>query len=231
VRNALVAKRLLQWRLLTPPSLNQGLRIAFHMMAHGHRQIPRRFWKGTKFSGLLILGEAHYGLSPKDDDAEATVKLIERTIAGWKFGFYTKVAQVVTGQLAPNINRAEFWPTVAFHNFVQSSVGKAGERPTREQWDLGHELLPAVIQELRPTHILVLGKDSMKNLPPFDGPAPLPIVAPDRTTQADQVGVYRTGAGSFALAMEINHPSSRGFSPPSWHPLVRAFLATGIDTQ
>jgi hypothetical protein len=188
------------------------------------KTLPRRPWKGRKYSGLLILGEAHHGLSPEGDDAMASIRFIEQTIGGWRHPFYTKVAQVVTGSSAAQIDRQAFWPTVAFHNFIQTSVKRARVRPTRKQWEVGHEHFPAVLQQLKPTHILVLGKDLMENMPPFDAAPPPPISGGDKTTLLDQVGLYHSGGENFALAMWIKHPSSPGFSPTKWRPLVRAFL-------
>jgi hypothetical protein len=121
-----------------------------------NRTVVREPGRGSKYSGLLIVGEAHHGLSPIDDNAEATIRLIEETIAGWKYAFFTKIAQVVTGATASEIDRAEFWPTVAFHNFVQSSIGAARIRPTRQQWEQGHEIFPTILEKLKPTHVLVL---------------------------------------------------------------------------
>lgn len=187
------------------------------------KHISRRPWVGPKYAGTLILGEAHYGLSRKDDNADATIMLIKLTIAGWKAAFFTKVAQVVTGLPAAEICRDTFWAGVAFHNFVQTSVGGSGKAPTLKQWADGYRNFPDVLRCLEPTHILVLGKRLMVQLPPFDAPPPTSILGGGKVTSPDQVGYYRTGGKALALAMEINHPSW-GFSPKAWHPLVRAFL-------
>ena len=52
----------------------------------------------------------------------------------------------------------------------------------------------------------------MKNLPPFDAPQPPAISVGNKTTVPEQTGLYRTGDSTFALALEIPHPSAPGFS-------------------
>jgi len=186
-----------------------------------------RPWQGSEYSGRLILGEAHYGVPAEDDDAELTIRVIQDFIDGWRHPFFTKIAQVVTGLPVTQVDHATFWQTVAFHNFVQSSVGRARERPSREQWEEGHRLFPVALRRLepKPTHILVLGQCVMRNMPPFDAPRPPPISEDDGTTVDDQLGFYRTSPSRLALAMVINHPAAPGFSPRKWHPLVRTFFA------
>ena len=129
--------------------------------------------------------------------------------------------------LLAGCDRAAFWPTVAFHNFVQFSVGEVVRvRRSRQQWEQGHGIFPTILGKLKARHGLASGRCVMKNLRPFDAPQRSAISVGNKTTAPGQTGLCRTEDRTFALALEIPHPSSRGFSVSEWQPPVRAFRNT-----
>src|ERR1700733_7091500 len=85
-------------------------------------------WVGSAFHNqsrrILILGESHY--SDRQEPRTLTRTLTQDYINGrWNHRFWTQVAQAVTGKPHWEINRPEFWSTIAFYNYVQCIVAES----------------------------------------------------------------------------------------------------------
>jgi hypothetical protein len=113
-------------------------------------------------SPLLILGESHYGTY----DEDLTSHVIGEYVNGKNYRFFTTLMQVVTGKNKSETDRAEFWSSVNFYNFIQEIVGDhARIRPTKEMWQSAIEPFQEVIESIRPHHMLVVGRQLWGNLP------------------------------------------------------------------
>jgi hypothetical protein len=109
---------------------------------------------------------------------------------------------------------------VVFYNYVQEVVAEnAGIAPTAIMWANAVEPFWEVLNQLAPTHILVLSKRLWENLPPEGESGP--VIEFDG--QARETWKYPV-AGRCALATWLPHPSY-GFSAKSWHPLISKFLS------
>lgn len=179
-------------------------------------------WKGDNFSTehprLLVLGESHY--SDRQEGRDFTRHLTRDYISGaFNHRFWTQIAQAISGNPHSEIDRASFWNTIAFYNFVQSVAAEGPrEAPTVEMFSRSEKAFFEVIDYLTPSHVLVLGNRLWDHLPDSE--------YEDMRFEPDgeqQLGKYRRSWGE-VLAMPIHHPSS-GFSAPRWHPVIQKFLA------
>jgi len=186
-------------------------------------------WEGENYKTasrrLLLLGESHHGSHPK---SSWTIEVVKQYVANdlretW-FRTFTAIGQVVTGKTPSEIDRPEFWGSVAFYNYVQEPVPEARDRPTEQMFAAAREPFMQVLTILRPTHIIALGKVLWQHMPELDEER-LPI---ESGTIESDCGTYKSIDGRHrALAMRIPHPVSWGFSPKAWHPLVSKFLTLG----
>jgi hypothetical protein len=180
-------------------------------------------WVGRKYRGssgrLLILGESHYG--PPSMPGTSTVELTQEYVDGvWSHRFWTNIMQLVLGSPYREINRAEFWETVALYNYVQEPVAETHSvAPTPEMYEKARPAFYSVLRCLTPKLILVLSKRLWDNLPP-DGRLGDEI----RYGEANRETWIYPYDGGKALASWVPHPSW-GFSWRRWHPLVTALLA------
>lgn len=168
----------------------------------------------------LVLGESNF-TTPEKFKSDLVVNCVEddisidpshqRDTTGF-CRFSTKIRRIVFGK-EESIGPAGFWQDVAFYNFVQSLVADESRiRPTQEMW---HESVPAfveIVSVLKPSRILVLGKENWANLVRHIENAPL-----DSFSSRLNVGATETIAGY------INHPSS-SLSYATWQPVAHKLL-------
>ena len=182
--------------------------------------VGNKYWYG--FEGgprLLILGESHYGDGTPDKNL--TQQLTRKYAEGeWNHRFWTGTMQAVAGSDKTEIDRMDFWQSVALYNFIQEFVGP-GPRipPSPEAWRSARPAFEAVLKTLRPQVLLVLSMRLWNNLPCFGREGP--------TLQVGKLSceswLYPLPESSEVLATSINHPS-RFFSWKKWHPVVAASL-------
>jgi hypothetical protein len=181
-------------------------------------------WEGKNFRQnklrLLILGESHYGKS--NETRDFTWRLTDEIIKGEIRGrFWTQIAQAITGRSRWEINRAQFWNSVSFYNYVQQIVAdKARVAPTPEMFHRSEPAFFETIDFLRPTHLLAMGYRLWSRMPALANEGLHFSIDGKRY----QYGEYRRDWGR-VLAMSIKHPSS-AFSAPVWHPVIKRFLCS-----
>ncbi len=174
---------------------------------HLHPKLPGR---------ILIIGEAHYA----DDDAKRclTRLVIQRQWQGEPYAYFTRILRVLTSAGDP-IDRESFWNTVAFYNYVQRIVsGNARVPPSRRQWDEAHDVLPEVLEELRPDYVIVTGKRLWERLPAWSYGDPLT----HRGKPWDMCEGHLDSGHRF-LSTFIYHPSSGGHfgGAERWRSLIK----------
>ncbi|MGI4795093.1 MAG: hypothetical protein ACRYG8_13675 [Janthinobacterium lividum] len=177
-------------------------------------------WIGGRFSGLLVLGESHYG---DPDDLDVTRQVIEEAAdLRSSHAFLTKIEKVVTGEVALRRGPESFWQTSAFANFCPGAVDGPRIRPTEEMWEEGYRLFPAVLTLVKPKRILVLGNATWNHVGALTG-----------TTYISTAGVKREAGrlasdagpdGEGVPITSIRHPSSWGFSTMRWHAYYKDFV-------
>lgn len=187
-------------------------------------------WVGSRYrSGgpwkrrLLVLGESHYS-GNKREPRTLTQDLTLGYIHGrHSHPFWTRTAQVVTGEPVDRLDRSGFWNSVAFHNYVQEIVARSPRRaPTADAWRRSEQPFHEVLRALKPDVILVLGVRLWSWLPDT-GRNESPITMDSRERDCYS---YPTARGRRAMATFINHPSSFGFRWQDWHPVVERLLVS-----
>jgi hypothetical protein len=182
-------------------------------------------WVGDDFKNrpqrLLILGESHYGEYAKTGDA--TIKMTEEYLSGdINYAFWTNIQNVVSPVPLIKSERAAFWQSVAFYNYVQESAGPtAGIAPSDTAFKNSKGAFFTVLDRLKPHVILVLSTRLWENLPgSADGAvqaAPLVVAGKER-----DAWTYKYAGGS-ALASWVTHLSLY-FSVNRWRPWVKALI-------
>lgn len=195
-------------------------------------------WEGDRYrkgyvrgKRLLLLGESHYDMAGRAKPGrDFTVRVVKALGLAHekKHPYWTKLAQIVTGEGAADIDREGFWQEVAFYNYVQECVGSGPRiRPTEEHWKAAEDPFFEALDELRPHFILVLGKELWDRLPEPKGTSeegePIRVGRKNHETWW-----YRTGPRSWALAAHVNHPSSPGFRAPDAHKVVQALFEQDV---
>jgi hypothetical protein len=182
-------------------------------------------WIGDRYGAssdfglpLLILGESCYEWEPQTPlTPTMTIERVREDAA--TYPFWIKVASAFLGKLPSPSEAVEFWRSVAFYNFVQESVGFGWKnRPTGNMWRSAAPAFLEVLAIHKPRCIVALGETLWWRMPDGnEGPKLLTNGRPTMTTSR----LYPIGAGEFALAARIFHPSSRtGWTFEEWHPGV-----------
>lgn len=135
----------------------------------GVRFLP---WIGKRYDNsrfgvrILVLGESHYG--GQQDDVAMTREVVEvYTQGGDRIRFFTVIANVLRGQSGwiEDTELAGMFQEIAFYNFVQTIVGEEPRcRPTFRQWVEAQEPFKAVLTELKPDVVLVLGVELQEKI-------------------------------------------------------------------
>jgi hypothetical protein len=189
--------------------------------------VGARYGRGLFDIPILVVGESHYDWGGREVDVPNTSEVTRYVVGCWVAGerkrFSTVTTTIFIGRNPSPGEVAEFWGSVAFYNFVQSWVGDAARiRPEDSQWEGNEESFRAVLSELEPKVVVVLGNQNWNNLPSFDDLGDHePISAGSVSSDA---GYYATGPKTRALAVQTRHPSS-GLDGRNWTPLIRKAIA------
>lgn len=178
---------------------------------------------------ILVLGESSYtkpenrGLPLGADWNERIISCVSRHE---KDNTITRAAGVFFGSWRSWDQRCEFWPKVAFANFVQADMGSHGERPTDLEWEGGIMPFFSYLSDLQPTFVLALGSDLWRHLPKPDRRID---ICCDGTSR--QCYLYPNGNG-WSLVLGIDHPASRrGWSYTKWTGWVLAAVEAAKKGQ
>ena len=133
--------------------------------------------KGFNNIKLLVLGESHYcgdrgkcevcGVSSKRKDCNNfTIRVVEDGFLSYKKGegkfedwmrTFTRFTNVLLGDQANNDALHEFWDSIIFYNYVQSSTTSPRVPPTQEQFEESEIAFFEVLNQYTPDLIIVWG--------------------------------------------------------------------------
>lgn len=164
----------------------------------------------------LIVGESNYTENPSQFDAHIVINCVGDDLAGDDpngFGrFATKLRRIIFGP-DNDMGPSEFWPHVAFYNFVQFLVGDAArQRPTDQMWRDSVPAFVQVVEKLNPERILVLGLKNWKNLL--------------NSVQHESISEYQARlkvSGREVVAGYVFHPST-SLKYSDWTPVANELL-------
>jgi len=135
----------------------------------GVRFLP---WEGDFYSAglsggqkLLVIGDSHYFSNGDRERAKPSItnELIQECVDGKGYVFFKEIHRVLAVSLAGRSSEqnGEFWtyPMVSFYNYLtcdQLTDGSGGQ--TRKMYTESETAMLAVLQDLKPTHVLILGR-------------------------------------------------------------------------
>lgn len=143
--------------------------------------VGSKYKNGINGVKLLILGESHYcdegcevcGIKSGFDCSEFTIGVLERFInykrrigahESWMTTF-TRFTNVLFGEAIPDSKLIEFWDSIIFYNYVQSSTKGPRISPSFEQFDESKDSFFNILSIYKPDLIIVWGKRLWENLP------------------------------------------------------------------
>jgi hypothetical protein len=187
-------------------------------------------WRGKDYESnklfgkrVLVLGESHYVRDEKDSlYPELTIDCVEEQIEGpHTTKFWTNIAAAFMNKRPSQDEKKEFWDSIAFYNYIQTSVGIAPRiPPTEEMWRNSEQGFNEVLADFLPRAVIVLGYDLWRHLPDLrgrDGPKIVGSEQPD-------TWYYPLPNGESCLAYAIKHPSA-GFSSSYWYKYLQQAIS------
>lgn len=177
---------------------------------------------------MLILGESAYSwpdghggvVNPGADHPTDVVRYWGIEHFG-KRGYMTSMGKALCGKKEPTLDEREHaWSEVAFTEFIQVTVGMgAKKRPTARMIREARKGLLPLLEEIRPTKVLVTGMNLWNNfLPGCNGPH-----------LCDDLQAYKLSDGRLVWCLAVPHPSNRmkgqGFPWKRISDAIRTFKA------
>jgi hypothetical protein len=164
-----------------------------------------RVWKGREYerTRILVLGESWYGTYEDDHLYDDTY------VAAWLRGevrdaMYSRMANAV------RLSREGFWQSIAFTNYAQCVGPDRDHRPDLEMFEAGAVRLRAIIAELKPTVIWLLGKQQAEHSGPVVAEAGLPSVVSRHPVYASHAQTYEAWAKVLELAgLHADNPQDK----------------------
>jgi hypothetical protein len=176
-------------------------------------------WVGKNYEAhrLLMLGESAYSWLEGEEVVHPTPRhaevLVELALAGERARFMKMLTRGVAGSFdAPPEQVEAAWSRVAFTNYVDGTVGiGARVRPSEDQWHAAAKAFPAMLKDLRPRNVIVLGKTMWSRMPDAD------------VWLTDDVQGYRLEDRSVTMCWAVPHPAA-GLS---WQRLAQLIAYAG----
>jgi hypothetical protein len=183
-------------------------------------------WIGKRYdeTNVLVLGESQYedGDDWQEDNIESTRILIGKRFSGSRGKLFTNTEKVLLALDNPTIEQGNYlWKSVVYYNLVQRLLSSIKERPSETDFDNGWAIFFDIVEVIRPSTCIVLGKSSCgrlgyylnnnetgweRNIPEF---------------YASEKIINLSKNGHKLKLIFINHPSgSRGFDYEYWAELV-----------
>src|ERR1017187_4067466 len=102
------------------------------MMSYDHVKVPP--FVGARYKQempwglpILVVGESHYSENGEPLNQDYTKEVVQATLDGSNYSFFTKAVGVFHGCWPTQEQRRQFWDCACFYNFIQETVG-AGPR-------------------------------------------------------------------------------------------------------
>ncbi len=183
-------------------------------------------WIGQNYNSTktVILGESQYedGDEWQEDNVDATRILIGKRFSGSKGKIYTNVEKVLLSMDNPTMEQGNYlWESVTYWNLVQRLMTSIKERPSDKDFDDSWAVFFSLVEIIKPTTCIVLGKSSCGRLGYYLNNNE---TSWERTVDefyvTEKIITLSKGNHKMKLIF-INHPSgSRGFDYKHWAKLI-----------
>jgi len=186
-------------------------------------RVGKNYEKGFNGLKLLILGESHYcdekcescGKQSKHDCSDFTKDVFNRYIDYKKgngenekwMNTFTRFTNVILENQVDNETLIDFWDSVIFYNYVQSSTKGPRISPTSQQFNESKDAFIEVLEKYKPDLIVVWGHRLWDNLPDI-GRLGNENILDDANSQF----YYFKIENKEIPALKIYHPSSSSFN-------------------
>ena len=173
----------------------------------------------------MALGESHYCANPAEFTEDITRAIIrdlfdpESEHEPYK-NTYAKFMNALAGERLDVDGKKTWWNRVAFYNYVQTPMTGARISPTSEDFANSEKAFFEVLEQLRPTHVVVWGKRLYENMPNCGKELPAIRMKDGSDVRRWE---YRLKDGSPVKLLEMQHPST-GFSTDYWSETLKLFL-------
>ncbi len=168
--------------------------------------IGRNYSRGT---GLLIVSESTYCW--KNDSGELIAPAHDHhslvTVGYWaldNFGtkgnhYAAKLTRTICSKAYPSeAERHDAWNLVAYTSYVHRPMSSRYERPSDEDWKFGEQPFLALLDELRPSRVLVTGLTTWERMP---------FTQVEKTSRLQ--AYRRKSDNGLSWCLAVPHPSSR----------------------
>lgn len=188
-------------------------------------------WIGSNYGprsrfgmSVMLLGLSHYREFEDVELQNYTQHVLRRHIEGSndRSRYWTKCARTVSRKM----ERAEFWDSVIFYNYVQDFVGSGPRKdPTLDQLATSWGPFLRVVTQHQPDVIIATGKFLWEVLS-----EKLPHTKTQRRNGRDLLyaKLLEAAPGAGILGY-INHPSSGGYCYATWRPIVEALMEIAAE--
>jgi hypothetical protein len=177
----------------------------------------------TPLGRLLVVGMSHYGDEGDVRWPGFTHMIVGEVIEGKrKIPYFTKIAKLFRDDNGDAYSVKEFYPAVAFYNFLPDHFKRPRQMTTQEQCKHpeAQRFLFKVIDELRPDHLIVTSENLWRLFPRFHPDDPkVSRVSEDSSGLRVQFNSverecfwYLRADGGHCLVGAITHPSAAKFN-------------------
>lgn len=175
-------------------------------------------WIGKRYdlTRLLLLGESAYSWHFRGQVVHPPsghhVHLVERAIRDLRdVRHMACLTRALANEPTPTAERRQFvWDRAAYTNYVNETVGIGPRRrPSPEMWKDAREAFPGLLELLKPTRVMVLGRQMWSFMPPGE------------TRAGEDLKGYNLSNGEIAWCHRFRHPS-RGLG---WRTLAATIQA------
>ena len=162
------------------------------------------FWIGNDYetNRLLLLGESAYSWLQGEEEVHPTPQhaqmLVNLALRGERGRFMNMLTRGIAGCINPTDDQTAIaWSRVAFGNYVDGTVGSGARvRPSEDQWHAAAKAFPALLEELRPRNVIVLGKTMWSRMPDTF------------ILLTDDAQGYRLVDGTVTMCWAVRHPAA-----------------------
>ena len=181
--------------------------------AHFKPYVGKNYQQGFEGKKILVLGESHYGGAENSDFVNGLVSDFLDYKRGEKSKFkrwmntYTKFTNVLFGEKISNDDMVVFWESIAFYNYVQTSIENARKSPTGEEFSNSEVAFFEVLAELKPDLVIAWG-DRLFSKMPTNGKWSEKTLLDGSMGKVYLYTINEKDIPTFA----VYHPSSRVFS-------------------
>jgi len=206
--------------------------------------VGKEYLKGFNNNKILVVAESVYNWEEDAESKKEVDEIINRNdfarIVAFEHGLYFKAEKpsLWDSKIARGIERAVFgkvdlsedeklcfWTSIVFHEFVQRPMSGRDEKPIKNDFKIGADVLFDIIHILEPNICLFFGTDYQK-IKPISDKFGLELEYPWDAMNGGQpnaMNVFKHNPNVKTSFIFVKHPSSY-FSWEQWHEYINDLI-------